>query len=167
MTNEYVNLQRVHYQSLLSKTPFPPELRHPQSALRPAPHPPALTGYSRRLSLGLKAVCLGQERVIQPMEQRRSEEPATLGPQAAGPRSAHPNVLGSSTTFIFPARVGAGPAESEVVSRERKRGRRRRAGSYARGATDPAPRVPAASGRQPAAPPSLLGSHGHVGDSRN
>lgn len=43
------------------------------------------------------------------------------GPQASGPRAAHPNVLGSSTTFIFPARAGAGPAESEAVNREQRR----------------------------------------------
>lgn len=53
-----------------------------------------------------------------------SGESATSGTQAAGPRDTYPNVLGSSTTFIFPARAGAGPTESEVMSREQRRGRR-------------------------------------------
>lgn len=56
-----------------------------------------------------------------------SGEPVTSGTQAAGPRDTYPNVLGSSTTFIFPARAGAGPAESEAMSREQRRGRRRSA----------------------------------------
>lgn len=125
-----MNLQRIHYRNLSSKAPHPAAPTPSRGASLAAPPPvstsvsstlpPALTRYRRRLSLRLKATCLGQERVIQPRGQRRSGEPATPGPHAAGPPDTHPNVLGSSTTFIFPARAGAGPAESEAMSREQR-----------------------------------------------